>query len=35
MVVRVNFFINDGDGISEWYEVIIFRSGKVVSVSVD
>ena len=31
MVVRVNFFINDGDGISEWYEVIICP-GKVVGV---
>ena len=31
MVVRVNFFINDGDGISEWYEVIICPR-KVVSV---
>ena len=28
---RMRFFIYDGDGISEWYEIIIF-SWKVVSV---
>ena len=28
---RNKFFIYDGDGISEWYEIILF-SGKVVNV---
>ena len=27
-----NAVSHDGDGISEWYEVIVFRSGKVVGV---